>query len=1055
MRAFTFTLLVFFSSCVTGEELSGSEFGDDYFSDLSDFDFGISPRRVPRQVKDIIARESKPHIQELSIKTTIISRYAFTAVHSTMLNRHSAAAEGVFQFPVPADAYVTNFTMIIGGRVYQSEIKPREKKKVRQDTEGAGTAKPKDGSPPADGSTETETFRMAAVIPGRNRAVFLLTYEQLLRRRLGRYEHVTSLRPLQLISRLSLDVIIVDHAPISQLEVLPLRNRGGRAGSGTSLSKGKTDLPITTAIKQNKNFCQVSFSPNIVQQAKIATSGNLGDFVVRYDVEREMGIGDIQVMNGHFVHYFAPKDLPVVPKNVVFVIDTSASMLGTKIRQTKDALFTILKDLRPDDRFNFVSFSNKVKVWQPGRLVPVTPLNVRDAKKFIYTLAPSGGTNIDEAMQTGSVLLRDFLAGPDASQNSVSLVIFLTDGRPTVGVVKSNAILGNARKAVQEKFCVFTIGLGNDVDYRLLERMALENCGMMRRIGEDADASAMLKGFYDEIGTPLLSDIRINYPEDSVQYVTQSLFTNYFNGSEIVVAGRLTDRDAGSLHVQVTASSSDKTIVLETDVPLRQRQEETKRRVKAAVAAVAERARAVAAARAQGPVGSGGGGRVPGAPPSSARPVGGAPPPPSRPVVGASSSPPSSAGASTSLEGAPPTPEEDFVERLWGFLSIKEGLRSRLRSQTSGEREGLTRHATDLSLAYNFLTPLTNLNVERPQVMANGSMAPPPPPTAAPSSSRSQGPGGPANELEEEEEEEEEGGEEDRARVGNRKPARSQGAASGNAIGGVVRRPARKSVTFTKTSADGDPHFVVEFPQSKLTVCFNINGEPGHVLRLVSDHKHSGVTVNGKLVGAPAPPGSHKQQRTYFSTITVVVDRPGRRAYIEVTPKKVILDGHDRLVLPCDATVAVQSGEVAVAVAAGANVTVTVGGTVAFVILLHRYKNPAPYQRDHVGFYISDSKGLSRDCHGLLGQFLHQDVGLGEMLTDGSPEDGARKTPVLKVKRRSVPVVKKTRRIYSGAQSVDCWFARNNAAKLIDGRYEDYVVPHMFETAEWREGSNV
>ena len=91
------------------------------------------------------------------------------------------------------------------------------------------------------------------------------------------------------------------------------------------------------------------------------------------------------------------------------------------------------------------------------------------------------------------------------------------------------------------------------------------------------------------------------------------------------------------------------------------------------------------------------------------------------------------------------------------------------------------------------------------------------------------------------------------------------------------------------------------------------------------------------------------------------------------------------------------------------------------------------------------------------GQFLHQDVGLAEMLADGSAEEGgeARKTPVLKVKRRSVPVVKKTRRIYSGAQSVDCWFARNNAAKLIDGRYEDYVVPHMFETAEWREGSNV
>lgn len=40
-------------------------------------------------------------------------------------------------------------------------------------------------------------------------------------------------------------------------------------------------------------------------------------------------------MNGHFVHYFAPKDLPVVPKNVVFLIDTSASMLGKKIRQVR------------------------------------------------------------------------------------------------------------------------------------------------------------------------------------------------------------------------------------------------------------------------------------------------------------------------------------------------------------------------------------------------------------------------------------------------------------------------------------------------------------------------------------------------------------------------------------------------------------------------------------------------------------------------------------------------------------------------------------------------
>lgn len=105
------------------------------------------------------------------------------------------------------------------------------------------------------------------------------------------------------------------------------------------------------------------------------------------------------------------------------------------------------------------------------------------------------GTDINKAIQAGSSLLRDYLSSnKEASHNTVSLIIFVTDGRPTVGVVQTPAILGNTKAAVHEKFCIFTIGMGNDVDYRLLDRMALENCGTMRRIPEDADARSMLKG---------------------------------------------------------------------------------------------------------------------------------------------------------------------------------------------------------------------------------------------------------------------------------------------------------------------------------------------------------------------------------------------------------------------------------------------------------------------------------------------------------------------------------------------------------------------------------
>ncbi|XP_043092585.1 inter-alpha-trypsin inhibitor heavy chain H5 [Puntigrus tetrazona] len=938
-----------------------------------------APLRIPRQVKTLLTKETKPHIQELSVQTTIISSYAFTAVSCSMLNRHSAAAKGVFQFLVPTAAYVSNFTMIVGGRVFPSQVKAKEKKMQKEGGENNGK---KNKSAPEQSKGEMEAFQMEVTIPGRNRAVFLLTYEELLQRRLGRYEHVTSVRPKQLVSRLSVGVTIVEHSRFTYLEVLPLRN--GKTAS--SNGNGKAGPPVSTLIKQNETFCKISFTPSIVQQAKIANNGMLGEFVVRYDVEREIGIGDIQVLDGHFVHYFAPKDLPVVPKNVVFVIDTSASMVGTKMRQTKEALFTILRELRPNDHFNFVTFSNRVRVWQPGKLVPFTPNNIRDAKKFIYMISPTGGTDINGGIQTGSALLSDYLSSKKESHhNSVSLIIFLTDGRPTVGVVQSPVIIGNTKTAVQEKFCLFTIGMGDDVDYRLLERMSLENCGTMRRIPEDADASVMLKGFYDEIGTPLLSDIRVEYSEDAVEYVTQNLFTNYFNGSEIVVAGKLTNRSSDSLHIQVTASNSERSIVLEKDVSVTEREQETERRLAEAEA---------------GPNGDG------------------------------------------------------YVERLWGYMSVKDGLKGRLRSQTSAERENHTQRATNLSLTYNFLTPLTQMTVEKPQTLADGTLAQAQKEaeaTEAPPASES------SNQL----------SEDDNSltpqSLQRNEPPKPISAVSKATSG--VSKPAKKSVTLSKTSADGDPHFVVEVPHSKLTMCFNINGEPGHVLRLVTDHKHSGVTVNGALIGAPAPAGSHKEQRTYFSTITIVADKP-HRSYIEVTPQKVILDDRDRMILPCSSSVSVETPNLAVVIIANANLTVTIRGTIQFVVLFHHYKNPAPYQRDHLGFYISNSKGLSKDTHGLLGQFLYEDIGLTQLSGNFSTagENRTQETlgknitltsyPALKVKDRTVAVMKKSRRIYSGKQTVDCWFAKNNAAKLIDGQYSDYVASHLFDTGDWANGTN-
>ena len=89
-----------------------------------------------------------------------------------------------------------------------------------------------------------------------------------------------------------------------------------------------------------------------------------GQFIVQYDVDlSSTGGNEIQVLDGYFVHYFAPEDLQTLPRHVVFVVDVSGSMSGTKIRQTKDALVTILDDMTEQDYFDIIAFSNGVSYW--------------------------------------------------------------------------------------------------------------------------------------------------------------------------------------------------------------------------------------------------------------------------------------------------------------------------------------------------------------------------------------------------------------------------------------------------------------------------------------------------------------------------------------------------------------------------------------------------------------------------------------------------------------------------------------------------------------------
>ena len=144
------------------------------------------------------------------------------------------------------------------------------------------------------------------------------------------------------------------------------------------------------------------------------------------------------------------------------------------------------------------------------------------------------------------------------------LIIFLTDGEATIGVTSGDAILTNAKSALGSA-SLFGIAFGDDADFPLLRRLAMDNRGVARMVYEDADAALQLKGFYDEVASPLLSDIQLSYLDDQAFDVTQSLFPNYFQGSELVVTGKVKP-GVRDLKVFLTAVDSKQNLKAENDV---------------------------------------------------------------------------------------------------------------------------------------------------------------------------------------------------------------------------------------------------------------------------------------------------------------------------------------------------------------------------------------------------------------------------------------------------------------------------------------------------------
>ncbi len=237
------------------------------------------------------------------------------------------------------------------------------------------------------------------------------------------------------------------------------------------------------------------------------------------------------------------------PRDVTFVLDVSGSMSGQKMEQARAAGKELLGSLRRQDRFRLIDFSSDVHTFREG-FVDATRENITAATQYLDGLTAQGGTNIagalDEALRPDHSMLRD--------KGRLAVVLFVTDGMPTVGERNADSIADRAARERGDRR-VFTFGLGADVNSALLEQLALEGRGTAQFVRPNEDVERAVGIVAGRLVDPVATDLRIHVEGEDIQLrdAAPAMPVDLFAGQDLVVLARYTGSGRGRVVVEGTA----------------------------------------------------------------------------------------------------------------------------------------------------------------------------------------------------------------------------------------------------------------------------------------------------------------------------------------------------------------------------------------------------------------------------------------------------------------------------------------------------------------------
>jgi len=265
---------------------------------------------------------------------------------------------------------------------------------------------------------------------------------------------------------------------------------------------------------------------------------------------------------GYFMVRIRPNEksleLPVMSKDLIFVLDASASMGQRTMAALRTGIKLGLSKLRPEDRFNVVGFKRTVARFRP-ELVPAEPGNIQEALRFVDGLEPSGRTDIYGSLEPISKQAR----GGDHP----FIILLFSDGRPNVGVVNSRTIINNLTANVRPNTSVFAFGAGQPMNRYLLDLLSYRNKGFVRFASDFSSTVSQIAEMIEALSDPLLINLTGDYGNIRKEDIYPKTLPDLYRGGEILVYGRYGQEEKFSLRILGEARGQQKEYIIDLPFP--------------------------------------------------------------------------------------------------------------------------------------------------------------------------------------------------------------------------------------------------------------------------------------------------------------------------------------------------------------------------------------------------------------------------------------------------------------------------------------------------------